>query len=419
MGRGKTYDDPVVRSHNPAWGSVQIARAMRDCLVTASKIGTNNNNTNSNSRTPPAEQQKQQGRAKETAAGAGGASEAKKKPGEVDPRFDPNRFVISKPSCLVTASNDNGDDVKMIIPPVDKFIFISETCLPVRTLSECREVLFPPPLAAEAAAAAETAAVDQDDSAKDGDEKDAAGEKDTATTTSSTTTTTTERVDPWDVSWLNARNRNMEGTPRNLYERDQFGKIHRMVPGMCRWKADQWIMLSRKHALAVLHIDSHMPPKDELWNAFADINASDEMYFPTALGVLGILQEDDGDNSNKNGATAAVAAPPRSEAYASIDSRRDSDGRDVVDEREPRQNPNPNEVVKRPVTYTDWSEGMRNPTSFSGVREFTKVATAARQQGSLMARKFVVAADGQSISVDEWTGVMEKMIATEREKKDQ
>lgn len=398
MGRGKTYDDPVFLSYTPAWGSVQITRAMRDCLVTASKIGTNTGKGIS-SIIPP-EQQKQHGRSKEAAVG--GASEARKKPEEIDPRFDPNRFVISKPPL---AAND--DD--KTIPPVDKFIFISETCLPVRTLSECREVLFPAPPSSTAAAKPEN-----DDSVKNGDEKDAADEEKEVTATA--TSTTTVQVDPWDVSWVNARNRNMEGTPRNLYERDQFGKIHRMVPGMCRWKADQWIILSRKHALAVLHIDSHMPTKDELWNAFADVNASDEMYFPTALAVLGILQEDGDINSNSS---SNAPAPPRSETSSGFDSRRDSGGRDAADEREPRQKPNPNEVVKRPVTYTDWSEGMRNPTSFSGLRDFIKVATAARQRGCLMARKFVVAGDGESISVDEWTGVMEKMNASEREKKDQ
>jgi hypothetical protein len=38
-------------------------------------------------------------------------------------------------------------------------------------------------------------------------------------------------------------------------------------------------------AAAVLNIDQHMRPADQLWNSFARINASDEMYFPTALAV--------------------------------------------------------------------------------------------------------------------------------------
>jgi len=61
---------------------------------------------------------------------------------------------------------------------------------------------------------------------------------------------------------------------------------------------------------------------------------------------------------------------------------------------------------------------MRNPTSFSGIRDFAKVVAAARRQGCLMARKFVVK-DGQTISVDEWKDTLYKAATTDQEKKDQ
>ena len=367
-GRGKTYDDPVYLTHSPAWGSKEITRAMRDVLVTATRIGTSNRPDNH-------------------------TTTAKDKAIEElipDPRFNPNRFVIGN------NAGDSDGDVSSI-PPVDTFIFISETCLPVRTLKECRDILFPA-TAENIADMSETKQPTQTD-----DAGDSAAMKSVVATTNKGTTTVA-KVDPWDISWLNARNRNMEGTPRNLYERDQFGNIHRMVPGICRWKADQWMLLSRKHALAVLHIDHHMPPKDELWNAFANVNASDEMYFPTALAVLGILQEDGG---------GSASVPP---AAGLMDGRPENEDRYA---NEPDQRPNPLEVEKRPVTYTDWSEGMRNPTSFSSVRDLKRVASAAREQGCLMARKFVIATDAPAISVDDWNNVMQKMAVQEREKKDQ
>jgi hypothetical protein len=80
----------------------------------------------------------------------------------------------------------------------------------------------------------------------------------------------------------------MEGMPKNKYEFDQFADIYRMIPGQYRWKADQWLVLSSVHAKAIL-IDAGL--RQQLWNLLSKINASDEMYFPTALALLGILQE--------------------------------------------------------------------------------------------------------------------------------
>lgn len=366
-GRGKTYDDPVYLTHSPAWGSVEITRAMRDALVTATKIGKTSSrsadrNTTDNNNVEEL---------------------------ILDPRFNPNRFVVSNHAGSSDGNVGN-------IPPVDKFIFISETCLPVRTLKECKDIVFPTTTENVAAKPGTEQATQTDDAG------------DSAAIPSKLVTnkvsTSVAKGNPWDISWLNARNRNMEGTPRNLYERDQFGNIHRMVPGICRWKADQWMLLSRKHALAVLHIDHHMPPKDELWNAFANVNASDEMYFPTALAVLGILQEDGG---------VSAPAPP---AAGSVDGRSENE---VMSANDPDRRPNPLEVEKRPVTYTDWSEGMRNPTSFSSLRDLDRIASAARHQGCLMARKFVIAPEAPAISVDDWNSIMQKIEVQERDKKDQ
>ena len=50
-----------------------------------------------------------------------------------DKRFRTIRYLL----------NGNQDDSDMAVPPaVDKFIFISETCLPVTSLKECELALF-------------------------------------------------------------------------------------------------------------------------------------------------------------------------------------------------------------------------------------------------------------------------------------
>lgn len=273
IGRGDCYADPEYLTHSPEWGSVQITRAMVELVATGLKMGPTDR--------------------------------------EEDARFSTKRFLVEGKD---TAPGD--------IPPVDKMIFVSETCLPVMTLQECEDALFEVPKAAET---------------KEGEEdccKPAAA-------------ATLSVARPNEVSWVSARNLNTPDTPKNKYERDQFQDIHRMVPQQFRWKADQWSVLSRPHAAAVVNMDQHMRSGDQLWNSFARINASDEMYFPTALACLGILKEDD---------TAAVP-----------------------------------QVSKRAVTYTDWTEGMRNPaTHTNGVRDFSKIAKIARKQGCLFARKFAL-----------------------------
>jgi hypothetical protein len=246
---------------------------------------------------------------------------------EKDERFTRRRYMIE-------------ESLPAEVPMVDKFIFISETCLPVTTLDECIQSLF-------AATATERRLVGQ--------------------TRNDDSNATVTRANPWEVSWVNARNRNTPGTPRNKYERDQFCDIHRMIPQSMRWKADQWIVLSRPHAAAVLDLDQHMRPHEQMWNLFKHVNASDEMYFPTALAVLQILAESESSRE---------------------------------------------QVCLQPVTYTDWSEGMRNPATFSA-NDLRRIVKVARQGGCLLARKFSPTnSSGEhvgDISTDEWKKVLEEV----------
>jgi hypothetical protein len=292
MGRGNSYADPDFMSYAPEWGSVELTRAMVAALVQGMRIGR-----------------------------------VADSPISSDPRFSPNRHVFGPqgPRKEEDADEKEKPAAMPAPPPVDAFIYISETCLPVRSFDECVREIFPR------------------------DRETSGG----------------GAPPPWPVhSWVTARNRRTPGTPRNKYEVDQFGKIHRMVPGQFRWKADQWLLLSRDHASSILNIDGKLRASDQLWNSFAAVSASDEMYFPTAMGVLGILRDD---------------------------------------AREDQQ------VLRRAVTHVDWSEGMRNPAGYSGgARDFARVARVARESGCLFARKFLLAAPGSdqvtgTISAEEWS----------------
>lgn len=222
------------------------------------------------------------------------------------------------------------------------------------------------------------------------------------------------------VSWVNARHRKDPGTPKNFYENDQFGLIHRRIPGQYRWKADQWALLCRNHASQIIGIDRpHIPFKYHLWHSYSDINASDEMYIPTSLALLGLLRftsqgedtqalrglsetpKNDGKPGSTSAAPAVVATPSNTFEF----------------------------VKKRPVTYTDWSEGMRNPVTFTkGVTDLKKVARLAREKGCLVARKFapfvpipgVAKEDHEitgNITVEEWREVIERLVIEQPQEK--
>lgn len=304
LGRGDSYLDPEFLTRTPKWGSIEITRAMLDLLHAALKIGNDP---------------------------------------ETDPRFSSDRFLTRRPSGM-----QEGKPL-----PVDQFLFISETCLPVATAQEFFNVM--------------------DNT----------------------------------VSWVNARHRKDPGTPKNAYENDQFGLINRRIPGQYRWKADQWVLLCRNHASRIIGIDRpHIPYKYHLWHSYRDINASDEMYIPTSLALLGFLRfTSEGEDTQRLRGTDVDTPKSDSKSSSSTSNKPTTD---------PSATPVFEFVKKRPVTYTDWSEGMRNPATFAkGIVDFRRVARSARDQGCLVARKFApfviipgVAKEecvvtGQ-ISVEEW-----------------
>ena len=196
-----------------------------------------------------------------------------------------------------------------------RFVFASESCLPVVTLGEMELALFGP--------------------------------------RSADLTTAGGVASPYDKSWVNARS-----TPNNGYAQQlQWDAIRPAdVPPALIWKADQWLVLARAHAAAVVGLPRRHLGGRPLWPALRRVRASDEMYFPTALAILGAL-------------------------------RRPPGGGEVDDARQGEKCAG-SDVRRRRLTYCDWSVGAKSPASFRSAAEWRRVAATARKEGCLLARKF-------------------------------
>ena len=217
-------------TRRPEWGSVEITRAMIDLVEEGLLVG------------------------------------------EDDEEVDDGAKSDSKGDATTTntarfISTPVHEDSTAPLPPVDQFIFVSETCLPVATLAEVEDTLF--------------------------------GGTDDSTAANAS-------------SWLKARN-----SPNNGYARQQqWDRMNKAIPTENIWKADQWILMIREHAEAVARAGRRNPSSDasnsssnynrvELWECFKRTRASDELYFPTVLSLLNIIsggdQKRDG-NESKNDA---------------------------------------------------------------------------------------------------------------------
>ena len=104
-------------------------------------------------------------------------------------------------------------------------------------------------------------------------------------------------------SWLQVKTK-----PRTGYEgSSQWVPIETssLVPKECVCKADQWVCIARKHALAIDTLMDHVVKRGDsmLWPAFKKGCASDEMYFPTVLACSGILPTRDEASDASGSAT--------------------------------------------------------------------------------------------------------------------
>jgi hypothetical protein len=121
--------------------------------------------------------------------------------------------------------------------------------------------------------------------------------------------------------------------PNNGYAKQlQFDVIGERIPIEYVWKASQWLMISSFHAKRLIGLCAHLINSSSsenikqliisnpLFSLFRDTRASDEMFFPTCLSMLGFF-------------------PPASTDSATI--------------------------IQRHVTYSDWSAKGRNPKTFT------------------------------------------------------
>ena len=212
-------------TRRPEWGSVEITRAMIDLVEEGLRIGDSD----------------------------GEVDDTEKSDSKDNATTTSARRFVSTPAQ---------DDSTAALPPVDQFIFLSETCLPVATLAEVGNTLF---------------GVDNS----------------TAANVS---------------SWLKARN-----APNNGYARQQqWDRMNGAIPTENIWKADQWILLIREHAEAVARAgrgnassksSSISSSGAQLWECFKRTRASDELYFPTVLSLLHII----GGDKKHDGSTSIMA----------------------------------------------------------------------------------------------------------------
>ena len=119
----------------------------------------------------------------------------------------------------------------------------------------------------------------------------------TATTTKTLSNQSTKEDDnqhqntkiDWDRSYVNYYNRNSSQCTRfdehNCWEvlRDcmSLDIVHKALPG--------WCLLSRKHAQSIIDIPHQLLHGMNLWPAFTQVWAPEEVYIPTALALCGKL----------------------------------------------------------------------------------------------------------------------------------
>ena len=391
-----------VRYHTrrPEWGSVNITRAMIDLLVEALKIGT------------PRDKTMNQNQHDDRYSTSRYISSMHS---NHDERKDGNSMKGALISPGMLSSSSLANDKK--IPFVDRFVFLSESCLPVVTLKEFEMSLFgldepdsDPFQNRGAAMSMNMIRSQQQQQQQRHHSTDSQNEKQGQKTHSHYTGEIANK------SWVKAYNKPNNGYARQL----QWDAIKSAVPKNCIYKADQWILLTRHHGWPLIDLideaekkiqqnflknDFHHKSniKVNLWQCFGNVKASDEMYFPTAMALLGMFGNDD-DGSDDNDVCGSATRT------------------EITDRDEETESSNSikNEIASKRVTYCDWSMNAKNPASFiinkqddPQFKELKKIVKLARDEGCLFARKFSTGYNvttSNTISVIEWTKIIRDAI---------
>ena len=163
-------------------------------------------------------------------------------------------------------------------------------------------------------------------------------------------------------SWVAAYDK-----PVNGYDTLMMNAVNtKYIPKECVRKCDTWVMLTRKHAHAVL-VDVPRAAGSQVWPHFSRVKVADEIFMPTMMTVIGAI---------------------RGGGVPGGSGKRD----DSTSERK-------DEVERRKTTHVDWSKGGPHPKAFESFDE--QVQKDGLGNGCIFARKF---AEG-TVTLDVWRKV--------------
>jgi hypothetical protein len=158
-------------------------------------------------------------------------------------------------------------------------------------------------------------------------------------------------------SWMAAKNKANNG----FAQQKQFEVVGARIPKEFIWKADQWVMISRFHALEVVELIDRLKTETRketiespVFDLFQGTNASDELFFPTVMTILGYQFTED--------SAASITSASGEEEEV---------------------------IVKKRLTYVDWSDNGRSPKTFLPFNSITLAAMkkAREEEKTLFMRK--------------------------------
>jgi hypothetical protein len=239
-------------------------------------------------------------------------------------------------------------------PEINKFIFASESCIPIVPLEQTLDTLYSYDTSSISASSSSSSALLEN-----------------------------------GYCWLAGKNEPTDGFGR------QFPIIIGKVPKEHVWKADQWCLLSRSavnkivdllvfldlknnssiasssssssSSLVVPSSFSVLKLKDNpIFTLFHGMTASDEMFFPTVLSMLGyqFVAPSDLPSFPSSSSSSTTSSSPISSSASSSASL---------------------SVIKRRITYADWTNKGKSPQTFEPLnkKDFLK----AKEEKTLFFRK--------------------------------
>lgn len=203
-----------------------------------------------------------------------------------------------------------------------------------------------------------------------------------------------------DKSWIGYRDKPNNGYSQQL----QFGILQNKIPKQCIIKSDQWVLLNRSHVEDLLSLPSKIhkiypieinnnhhnknktpftvtdleyPGEDQkLFSLFSKVGASDEMYIPTCLSILGHLDT----SSTEDAINAAALSNEDLDLIKSQNTTTTIDNTNTI--------PTLSDTIDyRKSTYVDWSENAKNPRTFYSLEKQGKLWNNAIADGAILFRK--------------------------------